>query len=40
MLRRHGMHFICHLSGKTMITGIKQSSDMDDIYNVELALYL
>ena len=20
MFRRHGMHFICHLSGKTMIT--------------------
>jgi TATA-box binding protein (TBP) (component of TFIID and TFIIIB) len=42
MFRRHGMHFICHLSGKTMITGMKGSSDLDDIYNVllELALYL
>ena len=42
MFRRHGMHFICHLSGKTMITGIKRSSDLDDIYSVllELALYL
>ena len=33
-----------HLSSvrKTMITGIKRSSDLDDIYNVllELALYL
>ena len=42
MFRRHGMHFICHLSGKTMITGITRSSDLDDIYSVllELALYL
>jgi hypothetical protein len=42
MFRRHGMHFICHLSGKTIITGIKRSSDLDDICNVllELALYL
>ena len=42
MFLRHGMHFICHLSGKTMITGIKRSSDLDDIYNVllELAIYL
>ena len=23
MFRRRGMHFICHLSGKTVITGIK-----------------
>jgi TATA-box binding protein (TBP) (component of TFIID and TFIIIB) len=34
MFRRHGMHFICHLSGKTMITGIKRSSNLGDIYNV------
>jgi TATA-box binding protein (TBP) (component of TFIID and TFIIIB) len=42
MFRRHGIHFICHLSGKTMITGIKRSSDLDDICNVllELTLYL
>jgi TATA-box binding protein (TBP) (component of TFIID and TFIIIB) len=42
IFRRHGMHFICHLSGKTMITGIKRSSDLNDICNVllELALYL
>jgi len=42
MFRRHGMHFICHLSGKTMITGIKRSNDLDDIYSVllELELYL
>ena len=36
MFRRHGMHFICHLSGKTMITGIKWSNDLEDIYNVLL----
>ena len=42
MFRRHGMHFICHLSGKTMITGIKRSNDLADIYDVllELSLYL
>jgi hypothetical protein len=31
MFRRHGMHFICHLSGKKMKTGIKRSSDLNDI---------
>jgi TATA-box binding protein (TBP) (component of TFIID and TFIIIB) len=40
MFRRHGMHFICHLSGKTMITGIKRSSDLDDICNLLLKLDL
>ena len=42
MFRRHAMHFICHLSGKTMITGIKRSNDLADIYDVllELSLYL
>ena len=42
MFRRHGMHFICHLSWNTMITGIKRSSDLDYIYEVllELSLFL
>ena len=42
MFQRHDMHFICHLSGNTMITEIKRSSDLDDICSVlfELALCL
>lgn len=40
MFRRHGMHFTCHLSGKVIITGIKRTSDEDDIYVVLLELEL
>ena len=42
MVRRHGLHFMCHLSGKTMITGIIRVSDLDYIYTIllEFELYL
>jgi TATA-box binding protein (TBP) (component of TFIID and TFIIIB) len=35
-----GLHYICHLSGKVMITGIKKKSDLDNIYPVILELEL
>jgi TATA-box binding protein (TBP) (component of TFIID and TFIIIB) len=42
MVRRHGLHFMCHLSGKTMITGIIRVSDLDYFYTIllEFELYL
>ena len=40
MFYRDGLHYICHLSGKVMITGIKQKSDLDNIYPVILELEL
>lgn len=42
MFRREGFHYICHLSGKMIITGIKCDKDLDDIYPVilELELYV
>ena len=42
MFRRHGIHFICHLSGKILITGLKCQRDVDAIYSVflELELYI
>lgn len=42
MVRRHGLHFMCHLSGKTMITGIIRVSDLNYIYTIllEFELYL
>jgi len=38
MFPREGLHYICHLSGKMMITGIKRDEDLDDIYPVILEL--
>ena len=38
MFRREGLHYICHLSGKMMITGIKRDENLDDIYPVILEL--
>jgi len=38
MFRREGLHYICHLSGKMMITGIKRDKDLDDIYPVILEM--
>ena len=40
MFYRDGLHYICHLSGKVMITGIKKKSDLDNIYPVILELEL
>ena len=42
MVRRHGLHFMCYLSGKTMITGIIRVSDLNYIYTIllEFELYL
>lgn len=42
MVRRHGLHFMCHLSGKTMITGIIRVSDLNYFYTIllEFELYL
>ena len=31
MLRRQGIHFTCHLSGSLLITGIKNSKDLDNV---------
>ena len=31
MLRRQGIHFTCHLSGSLLITGIKNSTDLDNV---------
>lgn len=38
MFRRKGLHYICHLSGKILITGIKHHRDLDAIYPVILEL--
>ena len=40
MFKRDGLHFICHLSGTLMITGIKGEKDLDNIYPVILELEL
>jgi TATA-box binding protein (TBP) (component of TFIID and TFIIIB) len=40
MFYRDDLHYICHLSGKVMITGIKKKSDLDNIYPVILELEL
>lgn len=40
MFYQDGPHYICHLSGKVMITGIKKKSDLDNIYPVILELEL
>lgn len=31
MLRRQGIHFTCHLRGTILITGIKNSKDLDEV---------
>ena len=31
MLRRQGIHFTCHLRGSVLITGIKHSTDLDNV---------
>ena len=31
MLRRQGIHFTCHLGGSVLITGIKHSTDLDNV---------
>lgn len=38
MFRRERLHYICHLSGKMMITCIKSNKDLDDIYPVILEM--
>ena len=42
MFRRCGMHFTCHLSGKTLVTGIKNNTNREDAHGVllELELYV